>query len=320
MKPRPCGCKGCRTCLICETRYGADTLKTSIELDKSKGYVYCPLCNLAWPGWNANLYKEHPNHQGQALSYPGLCIKLDFITPDEEIELMKNIDEMPWDISQSGRRKQNFGPKTNFKKRKIVPGKFNGFPQFTKYLQDRFNTIDILKGYEVIEQCSLEYDPEKGASIDPHIDDCWIWGERIVTLNCLTDTVLTLLPFNGDKKKYNLPCANEYPPVVNEDGTLNLDFKNDSQSMLESCKPVNKLDMILRVPMIRHSLAIMYGEPRYHWEHCIFREDIESRRVCIAYREFTPPYMNNGNFHVIGDEVRQRAKQFWDHTEVVNSV
>ena len=31
-----------------------------------------------------------------------------------------------------------------------------------------------------MEQCSIEYRPETGARIDPHIDDCWVWGERIV--------------------------------------------------------------------------------------------------------------------------------------------
>lgn len=57
----------------------------------------------------------------------------------------------------------------------------------------------------------------------------------------------------------------------------------------------------------------MYGESRYHWEHCILREDITSRRVCIAYREFTPPYLSNGTHSAIGNEITTRAKKFWDH-------
>ncbi|CAH3890545.1 unnamed protein product [Pieris brassicae] len=248
MKPRPCGCKGARTCLICETQYGANDFKPLIELDKSKGYVYCPFCDLAWPGWDAELYKKHPNHTGQPIKYPGIYIKLDFISKDEENELMKHIDEMPWDISQSGRRKQNFGPKTNFKKRKIV-----------------------------------------------------------------ADTVLTMTPFKGDTKKYNLSCAEEYPPIIKEDGSLNLQLQACSQSMFEACRPLSQLDVIVRIPMIRRSLALMYGEPRYHWEHCILREDILARRVCIAYREFTPLYLTNGQHKCIGDNIRSKAEQFWDH-------
>ncbi|CAG9783540.1 unnamed protein product [Diatraea saccharalis] len=311
-KPRPCGCKGCRTCLICETHYNAENLKLQLQLDKSKGYVYCPFCNKAWQGWDLDLYKQHPHHHGQSIEYPGVFIQLDFINEREEIELMRNIDEMPWDISQSGRRKQNFGPKTNFKKKKVTVGQFNGFPAFSKYLQERFETVGLLKGYQVIEQCSLEYDPSKGASIDPHIDDCWIWGERIVTVNCLSDSVLTMTKFTGDSKKYNLPCADKYEPVLNHDGSI-ITSNKDNLTALQISKPVCNSDAIIRIPMPRRSLLVIYGEPRYHWEHSVLREDISARRVCIAYREFTPPYLQNGSDETIGNEVRERAKIFWHH-------
>lgn len=249
-KPRPCGCKGCRTCLICETQHGAAKLKLQLELDKNKGYVYCPFCNKAWRGWDIDSYKEHPHHDGDSIDYPGVYIQLDFISENEEKELMKNIDEMPWDISQSGRRKQNFGPKTNFKKKKVVLGNFSGFPEFSKFLQDRFQSVSLLTNYETIEQCSLEYDPSKGASIDPHIDDCWIWGERIVTVNCLSDSVLTMTPFLGDSKKYNLTCANEYGPVLDSKGNFILD-NNSDKTVLGACQPSNNKDIIVRIPMPR---------------------------------------------------------------------
>ncbi|RVE54772.1 hypothetical protein evm_000539 [Chilo suppressalis] len=311
-KPRPCGCKGCRTCLICETHYGAETLKLKLQLDKNIGYVYCPFCNKAWQGWDMDLYKQHPHHEGHCIDYSGVYIKLDFINEEEEMELMKNIDEMPWDISQSGRRKQNFGPKTNFKKRKVTVGQFNGFPNFSKFLQERFHAVDILKGYQVIEQCSLEYDSSKGASIDPHIDDCWIWGERIVTVNCLSDSVLTMTRYSGDYKKYNLPCADNYEPILDQDGCI-MTSNISNLTALDISKPVNDHNVIIRIPMPRRSLLVIYGEPRYHWEHSVLREDITSRRVCIAYREFTPPYMPGGLDEAIGNEVREKAKTFWDH-------
>lgn len=250
-KPRPCGCKGCRTCLVCETQYGADKLKLQLELDKAKGYVYCPFCNKAWSGWDLNVFKQHPNHEGDSIDYPGVFIQLDFISEEEEVDLMKNLDEMPWDISQSGRRKQNFGPKTNFKKQKVVPGNFDGFPAFSKYLQDRFETVDLLKDYGVIEQCSLEYDPDKGASIDPHIDDCWIWGERIVTVNCLSDSVLTMTPYLGSSMRYNLASAEEYLPVIDNDGHFITSHDTKGKMMLEACKPQELSDVIVRIPMPR---------------------------------------------------------------------
>lgn len=249
-KPRPCGCKGCRTCLICETQFGADKHKLHLELEKAKGYVYCPYCNKAWKGWEMDSYKKHPNHEGEPIDYPGVYIKLDFLAEEEEEAFLKQIDEMPWDISQSGRRKQNFGPKTNFKKKKVVPGNFDGFPAFSKFIQERFENVDILKGYETIEQCSLEYDPSKGASIDPHIDDCWIWGERIITVNCLSDSVLTMTTYQGTTKKYNLDCANDYCPVLNKDGNIIID-NLETNNALEACRPKHKVDAIIRIPMPR---------------------------------------------------------------------
>lgn len=38
--------------------------------------------------------------------FPGVKVIQNFITEDEEEELMRHLDEVPWDLSQSGRRKQ----------------------------------------------------------------------------------------------------------------------------------------------------------------------------------------------------------------------
>lgn len=118
--------------------------------------------------------------------------QLDFLTTNEADNLLINLDDLPWEISQSGRRKQNYGPKCNFRKKKLKLGDFNGFPRTTKFVQEKFGDVPLLKGFRTIEQCSLEYKTERGASIDPHIDDCWIWGERIVTVNVVGHSVLTM--------------------------------------------------------------------------------------------------------------------------------
>lgn len=46
-------------------------------------------------------------------------------------------------------------------------------------------------GFVPVELCNLEYLPQRGSAIDAHYDDWWLWGERLVTLNLLSDTVLT---------------------------------------------------------------------------------------------------------------------------------
>lgn len=50
---------------------------------------------------------QHPEHNHEeGIEFPGVHVQPDFITEEEEKNLMEGIDGMPWDISQSGRRKQ----------------------------------------------------------------------------------------------------------------------------------------------------------------------------------------------------------------------
>lgn len=205
---------------------------------------------------------------------------------------------------------QNFGPKTNFKKMKLAMGAFRGFPSFSAFVQNKFRDRPIMRDFQSIEQCSLEYDETKGASIDPHIDDCWIWGERVVTVNCLSDSVLTLSLYKGDKRRYNLPLVDLYRNKLLSD-LLHV----ESLAAFENT--------IIRLPMPNRSLMVLYGSPRYQWEHCVLREDIVGRRVCVAYREFTTPYLCesqeessiNMDEFIKGNRVLQQSRHFWDHME-----
>ncbi|KAF2893605.1 hypothetical protein ILUMI_12568 [Ignelater luminosus] len=301
-KPRPCGCKGRRTCLICEKSHGLEN--KVFDLSEENGtFVYCPMCNCAWPGWNLNDWQVHPNHSGVPLSYPGIYIGLDFLSEEEEQRLIKNIDNLPWDLSQSGRRKQNFGPKCNFKKRRLRLGDFRGFPKFSQFVQEKFKDVPVLKGFQTIEQCSLEYNPDRGASIDPHIDDCWIWGERIVTVNLLSDSMLTMT-YNKKLDKYNLNCIDNYPAVLDSNGKINVDGECYKLTSCDNNQP------IVRIPMPNRSLLVMYGPARYYWEHQVLREDIACRRVCLAYREFTPPYLPSGEKFEEGRPILNKASEF----------
>ncbi|XP_050529227.1 alpha-ketoglutarate-dependent dioxygenase alkB homolog 4 isoform X1 [Daktulosphaira vitifoliae] len=289
-----CGCKGMRTCFICEEKYNLTPTVDSSRLKDLICVSYCSYCNLLWEGWNINECKNLPSHTGKSYNFDGIYIEHEFIDLKEEANLIENLDQIPWDVSQSGRRKQNFGPKCNFKKRRLSIGNFNGFPLCTKFVQDRFKQLSIMKDYHTIEQCSLEYNPKKGASIDPHVDDCWIWGERIVTLNLLTDSVLTLTPHNIKyKNQYNI----EYIP-------------NSQCTLLSGSKKKYPFDVI-RIPMPRRSLLVLYGNTRYLWEHCVLREDIQDRRICVAYREFTPPYLKGGLYFKDSCDIIERAKIFW---------
>lgn len=77
---------------------------------------------------------------------------------------------------------------------------------------------------------------------------------------------------------------------------------------------------VIRIPMPNRSLIVLYGPSRYQWEHCVLREDIHQRRVCVAYREFTIPYLpdddgpkNTTKQIELGKLVLDQSKLFWDH-------
>ena len=80
----------------------------------------------------------------------------------------------------------------NFKKHKLKTSVFTGLPRLSRMLVDRMSEHSVLDGFIPVELCNLEYMPERGSSIDPHYDDFWIWGERLVTLNLLSSTVHTM--------------------------------------------------------------------------------------------------------------------------------
>lgn len=130
-------------------------------------------------------------------------------------------------------------------------GAFNGFPKTTEFVQKKFKEIPLLCDFKTVEQCSLEYDTVRGASIDPHIDDCWIWGERIVTVNVLGNSVLTMTPYRGSLTRYNLDCVSKY------DSTLEKDISDNIQSLNIDD------DAVVRLPMPARSLIILYGAARY---------------------------------------------------------
>lgn len=279
-------------------------IRSLLPFQALRSFVYCPKCDKIYPGqlaWDCSrILVEHEGGHTGGLAFPGLLVQLDFISEEEEQVLVNGFDGLPWDGSQSGRRKQNYGPKTNFKKMKIKPGDFNGFPSYSRFIQERFEEVDLLKQFHTIEQCSLEYDPAKGASIDPHIDDCWIWGERVVTVNCLSDSVLTLTRYRDDKPRYNLAQVDRYRNKL-------------IPQPAELPETDDLADIVVRVPMPRRSLIVLYGQPRYAWEHSVLREDIAERRVCIAYREFTPPYLDEqaAEYEASGKEILAIGRHFW---------
>lgn len=100
-----------------------------------------------------------------------------------------------------------------------------------------------------------------------------------MTVNCLGDSVLTLskhVPLHP--KQYNIDLVDEYKDQLKSPLKASIDDR-----------------VVIRIPMPARSLLVLYGPPRYQYEHSVLREDITMRRVAIAYREFTIPYQKSNS-------------------------
>jgi alkylated DNA repair protein alkB family protein 4 len=232
-------------------------------------YIFCPLCgDKAWIIELHELHKEGTNVD--SVDIGGVHVIEDFVTTEEEQQLVRTIDtRKPWTPSQEGRRKQDYGPKVSFLKRKVSVGDFGGFPNFAVNLFKRMSTRypDLLNDFVPVEFCLLEYTPERGSYIRPHYDDKWIWGDRLITVNLLSETCLRLT------REYKIP----------------------------------PYEIIIKMPA--RSLIVIRGEARYEWHHSINRYDIKSRRIAMTWREFGDEIVKDEEYKDFVMEVFQLANQ-----------
>lgn len=199
-----------------------------------------------------------------------------FVSVEEEQQLIELIDtRKPWQPSQEGRAKQDYGPKVSFLKKKVSVGDFNGFPDFASNLFDRMRIKEsnLMHGFVPVEFCILEYTPERGSYIRPHYDDKWIWGDRLITVNLLSETTLRLT------REFNIP----------------------------------PYEIAIRMPA--RSLVVVSGEARYDWHHGIHKYDVKSRRIAMTWREFSDEIVKDEEYHDLVTEVFTIASQMKDASD-----
>ena len=89
--------------------------------------------------------KSDDDHQMKehVADFTGLHLLPDFLTVAEEESLAELIESDPnWKESQSGRRKIDYGPSANFKKKKLKVGNFAGLPHYAKdFIFDKLERI-----------------------------------------------------------------------------------------------------------------------------------------------------------------------------------
>jgi alkylated DNA repair dioxygenase AlkB len=110
----------------------------------------------------------------------GLYNKKEFITQDEEVQLLKYINSQPWNTSLS-RRTQHYGYLYNYSNSNVLKSTIAIPPQLLVYKQ---RLEAYLKPLCVVnfDQCIInEYTPGQG--IAPHIDHTGHFGPIVVSLS-----------------------------------------------------------------------------------------------------------------------------------------
>ena len=270
---KSCGCSGWRTCAKCES-----TTRRNIS---SK------LTQAAHQERNARVQRLQFGEGSAAVGFSGVGVYADFISPEEEAALVAAIDSNPWKLSQSGRRKQDYGPRANFKKRKVKLAGFNGLPPYALPLAQRVQRLGKdWASFVPAELGCLEYTEDRGACIEPHIDDTWLWGDRFVILSLLCDCVMT----------FSRSIGGDGSGAKEEQG------EGDGKSDGEAGR-LTRYEVQVHLP--QRSLLIVGGAGRYEWEHGIEREHIlysahkgaaaacpegERRRVSLAMRNLASDF------------------------------
>lgn len=239
---------------------------------------------------------EDSDFKGWAFPFPGVTLIKDFVTPEEEAEMVHLMDSDPWKLSQSGRRKQDYGPKVNFRKQKLKMAGFQGLPSFSQKVVQRMGLYPGLEDFQPVEQCNLDYSPERGSAIDPHLDDAWLWGERLVSLNLLSATVVSM------------SCEAPGSLLLSEAPSVGPDASDGSVVAPSRSVPCQEVEVAISVPC--RSLLVLTGAARHQWAHAIHRRHINARRVCATFRELSSEFLPGGKQQTLGRELLQAALSF----------
>ncbi|CAD5217357.1 unnamed protein product [Bursaphelenchus okinawaensis] len=206
-----CGCKGVRFCASCKDSDRVKSLREKPEDQTSKLSDYLVyVCKDGKCYYRPELRLQSTVEEIKAatndakgsedFSIDGINLLLDFLDENEEQDVVQAIDKKEWVLSQSGRRKQDYGPKVNFKHKKVRPQFYEGLPGYADLILDKLRRInnDKFGSYQPFELCNLEYNQERQSGIELHKDDMWIWGNRLISLNLLDGSIMC---FAHDEKK-----------------------------------------------------------------------------------------------------------------------
>jgi alkylated DNA repair dioxygenase AlkB len=299
--------------------------------------------------WTSDIY-------GQAAiltsNFTGAHLFTNFIDEKEERALLDDMNKREWKPSQSGRRKLDFGPSVNFKRKKVkLAESYQGLPKLVQPVVDSLlsedsSTASVLRDFIPVECGVIEYDPNAGAAIERHLDDKWLWGERLVTLSLSAATTMTF-SLDCDADSSSLPHIDPTLKDVATGISLTLkDYSRGERGIIEQSgcdvsrdthlgadggsehcgggggsgsgsgigsdsslvKAVAPPPLIeVRVDLPPRSVLVMEGASRNVWEHAIHRDDVTATRVSITLRELATDFRDGGAMAAEGAAMKKRA-------------
>ena len=179
----------------------------------------------------------------------------------------------------------------NFKRQKLKLGSFCGLPPYSQLLVERMRgLVDTLADFTPVELCNLDYQPERGAHIEAHRDDTWLWGERLVTINLLSSVLLTFTYPHSPPPPSSTPHTTQPP----------------SGSPNSSTPPTSHV----HIPLPPRSLVVVQGPARHLWLHSILSRHVISRRVGITLRELSNEFLAGGKAEEMGGLMLEIVRQF----------
>lgn len=174
-------------------------------ISKSK-FSCCPVCLSVFAIERLlRSCDDHVNIEPVEWGINGLFVFENVLSESEEAALTHFLDDPSpfpaWKESQSGRRKQDYGPRRNFKKKKVKPAEMPMMPAAFKPVFSAIACeVEKCTGapFHVAEVSALEYTEGNLSNFDPHVDDTWLWGDRIAGLNLDSESAMTFVNPEGE--------------------------------------------------------------------------------------------------------------------------
>lgn len=192
-----------------------------------------------------------------AIEVPGLGIVQNFLTPEQENEIIEELYKIEWEDSPSfsgSRKQQRFGPHVDFVNNIVGSKKELPFLRYSERLVKQMQEqIPFLENFQPNSQLNNWYRKDLGDSIYFHTDHRGLFADIIISIA----------------------------------------VAGDCNILLQSIRNTNE---VIAMAFPRRSLVIMSGDARYTWKHSIPNSELLSpNRISITYRTLKPEFLQETN-------------------------